>query len=95
MGQNTFGSMPQNVGIVTMAPENKTEADMAVTDALQLIPSEFQDVPTDLGSGIQIVPGSDANRFKFTTSTGTDLPGSNPMSNIFDMLDARDLEKRN
>ena len=89
----TFGSMPQNVGIVTMAPENKTEADMAVTDALQLVPSEFQDVPTDLGSGIRIAPGSGENRFKFTTSTGANLPGLNPLGNVFDILDARDLEK--
>ena len=89
----TFGSMPQNVGIVTMAPENKTEADMAVTDALQLVPSEFQDVPTDLGSGIRIAPGSGENRFKFTTSTGANLPGLNPLGNVFDILDARDLER--
>ena len=89
----TFGSMPQNVGIVTMAPENKTEADLAVTDALQLVPSEFQDVPTDLGSGIRIAPGSGENRFKFTTSTGANLPGLNPLGNVFDILDARDLER--
>ena len=57
------------------------------------MPSEFQDVPTDLGSGIRIAPGSDPNTVRFTTSTGADLPGVNPMSNVFDMLEARDLER--
>jgi hypothetical protein len=60
---------------------------------LQLVPSEFQDVPTDLGSGIRIVSGSDPNTVRFTTSTGTNLPGLNQLGNVFDMLDVRDLEK--
>ena len=80
-------------GITSMQPNMSQEADMEVADALQLVPSEFQDVPTDLGSGIRIAPGSGANRFKFTTSTGANLPGLNPMSNVFDMIDARNLEK--
>lgn len=92
-GQNTFGSMPRNRGITGTRSSQATEADREVAEALQLIPSEFQNIPTDLGSGIRIVPGSGADRFKFTTSTGADLPGVNPMSNVFDMLDARDLER--
>lgn len=53
----TFGSMPQNAGIVTMAPENKTEADMAVTDAMSnlrtnpiaIIPEvEIDRIPSDI-----------------------------------------------
>ena len=90
----TFGSMPNmNTGIASVRPQQMQDADRNVADALQLIPSEFQDVPTDLGSGIQIAPGSGANRFKFTTSTGANLPGVNPMSNVFDMLEARDLKR--
>ncbi len=90
---DNFGRPMLNTGITSMQPNMSQEADMSVADALQLIPSEFQDVPTDLGSGIQIAPGSGANRFKFTTSTGADLPGVNPMSNVFDMLEARDLKR--
>tara|TARA_R100001126_G_scaffold37229_1_gene20812 strand:+ start:239 stop:1450 length:1212 start_codon:yes stop_codon:yes gene_type:complete len=61
MGQNTFGSMPQNVGIVTMAPENKTEADMAVTDAMSnlatnpiaIIPEvQIDRIPSDIFSSL-------------------------------------------
>jgi hypothetical protein len=69
------------------------DADRNVAEALQLVPSESQNIPIDLGSGIRIAPGSGANRFKFTTSTGANLPGLNPMSNVFDMIDARNLEK--
>ena len=89
--QNTFGSM-MNTGIVTR-PQQMQDVDKNVADALQLVPSEFQDVPTDLGSGIRIAPGSGANRFKFTTSTGANLPGLNPLGNVFDIIDARNLEK--
>ena len=88
---------PENYGgIATLSPIDFMEGYRSIGNALndlQLIPSEFQDVPTDLGSGIRIAPGSGADRFKFTTSTGANLPGVNPRSNIFDMLDARDLEK--
>jgi len=80
-------------GITTTRPNMAQEADMEVADALQLVPSEFQDTPTDLGSGIRIVPGSGANRFKFTTSTGANLPGLNLLGNVFDIIDARNLEK--
>ena len=61
MGQNTFGSMPQNVGIVTMAPENKIEADMAVTDAMSnlatnpiaIIPEvQIDRIPSDIFSSL-------------------------------------------
>lgn len=96
MGQNTFGSMPMNTGIANVSPNisnQANQANMAVTDALQLVPSEFQDTPTDLGSGIRIAPGSGANRFKFTTSTGDNLPGLNPLGDVFDIIDARNLEK--
>ena len=96
MGQNTFGSMPRNTGIVSVDPRAAQNANRNVAEAikdLQLVPSEFQDVPTDLGSGIRIAPGSDPNTVRFTTSTGADLPGVNPMSNVFDMLEARDLER--
>jgi hypothetical protein len=96
MGQNTFGSMPMNTGIVSMDPAAAQNANRNVAEAikdLQLVPSEFQDVPTDLGSGIRIAPGSGENRFKFTTSTGANLPGLNPLGNIFDIIDARDLER--
>jgi len=57
----TFGSMPQNVGIVTMAPENKTEADMAVTDAMSnlgtnpiaIIPEvQIDRIPSDIFSSL-------------------------------------------
>ena len=85
-----------NTGIVSMDPAAAQNVNRNVAEAiedLQLVPSEFQDVPTDLGSGIRIAPGSGADRFKFTTSTGADLPGVNPMSNVFDMIDARNLEK--
>jgi len=92
-GQNTFGSMPRNTGIASVRPQQMQDVDRNVADALQLVPSEFQDVPTDLGSSIRIAPGSGADRFKFTTSTGANLPGLNQLGNVFDMLDARDLEK--
>ena len=92
-GQNTFGSMPINTGIASVRPQQMQDVDRNVTEALQLVPSEFQDVPTDLGSGIRIAPGSGANRFKFTTSTGANLPGLNPLGNVFDIIDARNLEK--
>ena len=88
---------PENYGgIATLSPIDFMEGYRSIGNALndlQLIPSEFQDVPTDLGSGIRIAPGSGANRFKFTTSTGANLPGLNPMSNVFDVIDARNLEK--
>ena len=96
MGQNTFGSMPTNTGIVSVDPRAAQNANRNVAEAikdLQLVPSEFQDVPTDLGSGIRIVSGSDPNTVRFTTSTGTNLPGLNQLGNVFDMLDVRDLEK--
>jgi len=83
-------------GIATINPNNFMEGYRSIGDALnnlQLIPSEFRDVPTDLGSGMRIAPGSGANRFKFTTSTGANLPGLNPLGNIFDIIDARNLEK--
>ena len=57
MGQNTFGSMPRNTGIVSVDPRAAQNANRNVAEAikdLQLVPSEFQDVPTDLGSGIRI-----------------------------------------
>ena len=38
MGQNTFGSMPMNTGIAQVQPNMANQANMAVTDALQLIP---------------------------------------------------------
>lgn len=41
MGQNTFGSMPMNTGIANVSPNisnQANQANMAVTDALQLIP---------------------------------------------------------
>ena len=93
IGQNTFGSMPMNTGIASVRPQQMQDADRNVAEALQLVPSESQNIPIDLGSGIRIAPGSGANRFKFTTSTGANLPGLNPMSNVFDMIDARNLEK--
>ena len=80
-------------GITSVAPKKFFEADRNVSDALQLIPSEFQNTPTDLGSGLRIAPGSGADRFKFTTSTGANLPGLNQLGNVFDILDARNLEK--
>tara|TARA_R100001163_G_C5047766_1_gene184888 strand:+ start:204 stop:1424 length:1221 start_codon:yes stop_codon:yes gene_type:complete len=83
-------------GIATINPNNFMEGYRSIGDALndlQLIPSEFRDVPTDLGSGMRIAPGSGADRFKFTTSTGANLPGLNPLGNIFDIIDARNLEK--
>ena len=53
------------------------------------MPSEFQDVPTDLGSGIRIVD----SKVLIRTQLGlrhqpvANLPGVNPMSNVFDMLE--------
>lgn len=38
MGQNTFGSMPMNTGIAQVQPNMANQANIAVTDALQLIP---------------------------------------------------------
>ena len=46
-----------NTGIASVRPQQMQDADRNVSDALQLVPSEFQDVPTDLGSGIRIAPG--------------------------------------
>jgi hypothetical protein len=85
-----------NTGILSVDPRAAQNANRNVAEAikdLQLVPSEFQDVPTDLGSGIRIVSGSDPNTVRFTTSTGTNLPGLNQLGNVFDMLDVRDLEK--
>ena len=82
-----------NTGIASVRPQQMQDVDKNVAEALQLVPSEFQNVPTDLGSGIRIAPGSGANRFKFTTSTGANLPGLNPLGNVFDIIDARNLEK--
>ena len=47
-----------------MDPRADAKCNRNVAEAikdLQLVPSEFQDVPTDLGSGIRIAPGSDPN----------------------------------
>ena len=87
------GSEMMNTGIASVRPQQMQDVDRNVADALQLVPAEFQNVPTDLGSGIRIAPGSGANRFKFTTSTGANLPGLNPLGNVFDIIDARNLEK--
>jgi hypothetical protein len=77
----------------SIAPSRAREAAESMIDREQLIPKELDlaNIPEE-ELGMTIAPGSRDNRFKFMTSTGADLLGSNPMTpNYMNVVDYENL----
>jgi hypothetical protein len=94
---NYIDDLPQylNTGIASIKPTAMAEARESMIDREQLIPSKYdlEDIPEEQ-LGMKIVPGSADNRYKFMTSTGADLIGSNPMTpNYMNVVDYENLAK--